>query len=561
MEKTSSLYNARLLAQLLPKHHCRNLVVAPGSRNAPLIMALTDLKEIETYSVPDERAAAFTALGMALEKGEPAAVLCTSGSAAANFLPAVTEAYYQGVPLIVITADRPQEWIGQGMGQTIQQEGLFGKHILAEANLYRQPSDELGEAYNLREVNRVLMEAHKGPVHINVPFEEPLYDQVDASKEDFRAFHNLSVTKDLSPQSWHQLVDELKTFNKVMLLAGQMLPHSDLDQALAPLLAKWPFLLFHESLSNINELRGVRNIDRLVNSLSETAKEELRPELLITFGGEVVSKMVKRFLQEFPPREHWHINSDGAVKDPFFRLTKVIELEPSLFFDRLNQNLESWPNADFNWLDQHLQKHQQIRVLHNQFLEEVPFSDLKAFELILNALPAGTSFHTANSASVRYAQLFDLKPGLKHYANRGTSGIDGCTSTAIGHATQIETPVTLVSGDVAFLYDNAAFWNDRLPNNLKIIVLNNQGGNIVRIIKGPQNIPEFERFQETKHKYDLKPLAELYQLDYTLVDNLESLNDELKQFFLKDKISLLEIKTSGELSPKVLNQYWRSLKI
>ncbi len=557
MEQTSAKYNARLLAALLKKHNCTQIVVAPGSRNAPLILALSADEAYETYSVPDERAAAFTALGMALEKRQPAAVICTSGSAAANFLPAVTEAYYQQVPLIIITADRPEEWIGEGIGQTIQQKHIFGHHILAEAHLHREPGDDLAKHYNQRLVNKTLQEVVAGPVHINVPFSEPLYEKQVAGGEHFRFIEKVQPQHFLSAQDLKTTEEAWNGAAKIWVLTGQMHPQEELWQTLAKLQEHSPFLLLTETLSNAQQVAKISCIDRLINTISEQEKQDLAPDLLITIGGEVVSKMVKKFIQEHPPKAHWHVGDFHYPKDSYLQLSRMIPVQPQLFFQQLAEVAAPKPKT---WQQRWLQKNDNKNERHQAYLQKASFSDLKAFSLVLEGLPADGYLHCANSASIRYAQLFEHPPQRKHFANRGTSGIDGSTATALGHASQTQKMVTLVTGDVAFLYDSAAFWNDRLPQNLRIIVLNNEGGNIFRIIKGPANIDHFERFQETHHNHDLAGVAQTYGIPWLTADDEATLKEQLKALYQGSTLKILEVKTSRLESPAILADYFRHLK-
>ncbi|QNR23760.1 2-succinyl-5-enolpyruvyl-6-hydroxy-3-cyclohexene-1-carboxylic-acid synthase [Croceimicrobium hydrocarbonivorans] len=556
MSKTSSLYNARLLAHVLKAHECENLVVAPGSRNAPLIYACM-AEGFETYSIPDERAAAFTALGMALEKGKPAAVICTSGSAAANFLPAVTEAYYQKVPLVVITADRPQEWIGQGAGQTIMQEGIYGKHILGEANLIREPQDDLARQYNLRISQEALLNLHKGPVHINVPFDEPLYDEYEGPEEQFRIIRRPATERHLNEADLSELVQSFEQAERPMILVGQMSPDPALEQALALLLKKRPFLLLSETLSNLNHIPGVHSIDRMVNTLGEEEAALLQPDLLISLGGEIVSKMVKAYLRKSGDFPHWHFTEDEIFKDTFHKLTLNLDCKASWFFQQLSERVQAKANP---WVQKVWELEESRAQWHKDYLKNCEYSDLKVYAELLKHLPQSTVLHSANSAGIRYAQLFDHRDDVRHYANRGTSGIDGSTSTAIGHALNTEDPVVLVSGDVAFQYDNAAFWNDRLPQNLKVIVINNQGGNIFRIIKGPDKIEDFERFQETQHQLNLSAVAKMYGIAYQEIAREEDLSTGIEAFFALEGLAILEIKTPRLESPDVLKNYFQFLK-
>jgi 2-succinyl-5-enolpyruvyl-6-hydroxy-3-cyclohexene-1-carboxylate synthase len=555
---TSEKWNARLLAFLLKAHGCQHIVVAPGSRNAPLIEALVNDPDYRLYSVPDERAAAFTALGLTLQHRRPAAVVCTSGSAAANFLPAATEAYYQQLPLVLLTADRPLEWIDQGIGQTIDQHGLYGRHVQAETALLRDTGDALSRSYNERKANEVLLASAKGPVHINIPFAEPLYEhRTHDPAERFRVIRRTPLEASLSAEALRELGRSWAQKKRIWVLAGQMPPNPALAEALETLQARSPFLLLTESLSNLEGPRQIGSIDRLINTLNEEQKEKLRPDLVITLGGEVVSKMVKNFLHQHQAFEHWHLGATTALKDTFWRLTQQIDLAPEAFFRSLAAQVA--PTTDSAWRDYWLAQDEKRSAWTRAYTEQAPHSDFKVTAQLLRHLPQGSLVHWANSASVRYAQLFDRPAGIAHYANRGTSGIDGCTSTALGHALAAGAPVTLVTGDVAFLYDAAAFWNDALPHQLRVVVLNNQGGNIFRIINGPRSWDHFERLQETHHAHDLSAVGQMYGVAYQKHSPSEALSRGFEWLYAQQQAAILEVPTPRAENPGTLGRFFKYL--
>jgi len=556
MLKTSSLYNARLLAFLLNEHGIKNIIISPGSRNAPLIIALRTFDFI-FHSVPDERAAAFTAMGMALADGIPAAVICTSGSAAANYLPAVSEAYYQKVPLLLITADRPKEWIGQGAGQTIQQENIYGSHVVYAANLLREPQDDLGQQYNQRISNEAFIKSYKGPVHINVPFDEPLYDTQDFVKENFRVIKELGGKLNFGSEDWHYLAPLYKDSNKILILAGQAPINEALKKLLEELLARPGHLLFTETLSNLTGVKGVHSIDRMINTISSEQKEFFQPDLVISFGGEIVSKMLKSYLKKFKPKAHWSVSDNESLTDSIHALSLNLKISPLEFFKGLNAIDYHSRN---NWSQEVLKWDAIKSNLHQNYWQESPYSDFKVFGHILNQLPDNSLFHCANSASIRYAQLFNQSKNTLHYANRGTSGIDGSTATAIGHALNTNKTVSLVTGDIAFLYDSGAFWNDQLPTNLKIIVLNNGGGNIFRIISGPEKNADFERFQETKHQLNLAGVAKTFSINHRVIKEEKDIEQALVNLYAQKSMAILEIETPAVASPQVLKDYFQYLK-
>ncbi|WP_041627330.1 2-succinyl-5-enolpyruvyl-6-hydroxy-3-cyclohexene-1-carboxylic-acid synthase [Owenweeksia hongkongensis] len=555
--KTSDKLNAQYLGQLLKQHNCKTVVIAPGSRNAPLIITFTNDSDYRCISVPDERVAAFTAMGLTLEKREPVAVICSSGSAAVNFYPAVVEAFYQKLPLVVITADRPIELIDQGIGQAIRQPNVFTTHIVKDFDLIREPADELAKNFNQRSINEALLATKHGPVHINVPFDEPLYGTTEEQVEAQYIDETLG-NRTLSNTKVEQLSSIWNEAPKIWVLAGQMLPDSELEEILTSLNQKSPFLIFSESLSNLHCACNIHSIDRLINTISEEEKEALCPDLLISIGGEVVSKMVKKFLRTFKPKHHWYVNEATEFQDTYGALTDHVQVHPALFFKDL-MGFTKPKSSDYR--DDFLAKDQKRMAKHAEFVNKAQFSDMAAFREILKHLPKDSILHCANSTSIRYSQLFDHEESILHYANRGTSGIDGCTSTAIGHAITTDKMVTLITGDVAFLYDSNAFWNDELPDNLRVIVLNNNGGNIFRIIEGPDKNEDFERFQETIHNVKLQGVATTFGLSFTSVSDEGKLQQVLSSFFAPEGgIKVLEIQTPRIESPEVLKNYWAFLR-
>lgn len=535
------------------------MIISPGSRNAPLIAAFTNDPFYRCISVVDERSAAFTALGMSLENKEPVAIVCSSGSAAVNFYPAIVEAFYQKLPLVIITADRPREVIDQASGQTIRQEGVFSNHILFEANLLRNRDDQLTHAYNQRLINEALHNTHLGPVHINAPFTEPLYDLVDVDQlEAPKLIRKPQMIKSIPEAEMEALAKLWDESKKIIVLIGQHSPSSGLNKAMDELNEHSPFLVMSETLSHVETMGNIRSIDRFINTLSEKQLLELAPDLLITIGGEVVSKMIKKYFKEHSPGTHWHLGEEHSLKDTFGRLSHHLEADPQIFFTDLREIIQT---KEVHYRDIMMTWDRQKAAAHKEYLNQASFSDLKALELVLENLPDQSIIHTANSASVRYAQLFDHKGGLVHYANRGTSGIDGCTSTAIGHAMCTHKMVTLVSGDIAFLYDSNAFWNNQLPANFRVIVLNNQGGNIFRIIQGPDHNENFEQFQETTHQLNLKGVAETFGLEFISVSQEDELKEALPSFFEQSNSpKILEVKTPRLENPVVLKNYFEYIR-
>lgn len=562
---------AQLVLQQIVNHGIESVVISPGSRNAPLTLGFVNHPKVRALSIVDERCAAFFALGMAQQTRQPVALLCTSGSALLNYYPAVAEAYYSKIPLVIISADRPGHLIDIGDGQTIRQEGVFSNHILFEANLEEDPSIGSGEKHTalfLQNAGRIdsalrLCSERMGPVHINIPFDEPLYETAedlysfDLSDARVKALAENSLLKEKPLE-----VDELQKFadiwnkkHKKLVLVGSCFP-DELIQTQMSHMAKDPsVLIMTETTSNIANDHFINNIDQLIFPLDEGELDALRPDILLTFGGMVVSKKIKQFLRKHPPMEHWHVDAHRAL-DTFHCLTQHFALSPQLFFSQfffLTKTL-SGPYQS-RWLS--LKKQRKAR--HYKFLEQVAYSDILVFKHVLNSIPSHAQLQLANSSIIRYAQLFDLDPTLKVFCNRGTSGIDGSTSTAIGAAFNTTGTTVFVTGDVSFFYDSNALWNKYIPENFRIILINNRGGGIFRFIPGPKSSDALDFF-ETSHHLEASKLCEMYGLTYHSAHDTSQLKEQLETFYQgKGRPGLLEVFTPAEQNDLCLKDYFKAL--
>ena len=530
-----------------------DIIISPGSRNAPLTIGFTNNPKFKCYSVADERCAAFFALGIAQQTKKPVAVVCTSGSALLNYYPALAEAFYSQIPFIVISADRPFDKIDIGDGQTIRQENVFVNHSLYNANLTEDAS-EANDVFINEAINVAI--ARKGPVHINVPFEEPLYETTNKLSVDYNVT-GLHITHPIVD------VDDLIAFTtlwnhskKVLVLVGECAPNAVEQRWLDQLAAIPSVVVMTETTSNLHHPSFITKIDTLITPFSQVDFVKLQPRILITFGGMIVSKRVKAFLRKNKPRHHWHIDEWRAY-DTFGILTNHFKVSPNQFFKQFLpfvKSLDSDYKASFTSIVQ------QRIVKHHDYLSKIPFSDLKAFEIILPSLPKNSQLQISNSSPIRYAQLFEIDKSVEVFCNRGTSGIDGCTSTAIGAAVGSRKPTILITGDVGFLYDSNALWNNYIPKNFKIIVINNGGGGIFRILPGHKETETFNTFFETSHCLTAEYLAKMYQFEYAFASDEISLKNSLSNLYdHNDKPMLLEIFTPTRENDKLLTNYFNAL--
>lgn len=543
---------AQSIIEILRAKGINTIIISPGSRNAPLTIGFASHPDFTCYSIADERSAAFFAVGMAQQLKKPVAVVCTSGSALLNYYPAFAEAFYSQIPFIVISADRPQSKIDIGDGQTIRQENVFANHSLFNANLTENASDENDFLIN-EAINTAF--AKKGPVHINAPFEEPLYETVSELTVEPKVIS--ATTKEfIYDEPISEYANIWSTSKKKLVLVGVNEPNA-VEQKFLDILANDPsVVVMIETTSNLHHPQFINTIDSIITPFTHEDFLDFQPEILVTFGGMIVSKRIKAFLRKYKPNHHWHID-DLRAYDTFDCLTKHFEVQPNLFFQSffmLTETVES----NYNQYAQYIKALRQKRSL--EYLAKIPFTDFKVFEKVIPALPKNSQLQISNSSPIRYAQLFDIEKSIEVFSNRGTSGIDGSTSTAIGAAVASKKPNVFIAGDIGFLYDSNALWNNYIPKNFKIILINNGGGGIFRILPGHDETPVFNTFFETSHCITAEHLCKMYGLNYLTASTETTLEESLKAMFSNDeKPTLLEVFTPTLENDKVLLQYFREL--
>ena len=543
------------LAALLKAHKIRKIVLCPGSRNAAIVHTLANIEDFTCYSVTDERSAGFFAIGLSLQGGGPAAICCTSGSALLNLHPAVSEAFYQQIPLIIISADRPAAWIGQMDGQTLPQPNVFGNLVKMSVNLPEVNTDE-DEWYCNRLINEAILETNhhgKGPVHINVPLSEPIYRFTAKTLPEARVitrYQGLNVYD----RDYKELINKLNQTNKRMIIVGQMNLIYQFDKKYVKPLCK-NFVWLTEHLGNqTTPGLAIKNFDVAVSAMDEVRQEQMTPELLITFGGHIVSKQMKKYLRNHPPKEHWHITPDGKVADLFGCLTTIIEMDPFEFLEKiaflLEGNPTNYPLMWENW----------CKTIPEPSL---PYSQISVTGDLIKALPVPCSLHLANSSTVRYAQLFTLDKGVEVCCNRGVNGIEGSLSSAIGYASASTQTNFILIGDLSFFIDMNALWMSHLRNNVRILLFNNEGGEIFHTLPGMDKTDKSRPFITAEHQTSAKGWAEERGFQYIKVRDDEEWQDALKVFASpeeQERPMLLEVMTDKSEDTRLLREYYKSLK-
>lgn len=583
--KHSKIPLSQTVVQLCKAKGIEHIVISPGSRNAPLTIGFSHDDFFNCYSIVDERSAAFFALGVAQQIKTPVALVCTSGSALLNYYPAISEAFYSDIPLIVLSADRPKYLVGIGDGQTINQIDVFKNHILYSVNLKQDLLDEdnskseteelpifksienklekfLGMQQSIQERNEIdintalnISAVQKGPVHINIPLAEPLYDMVD--RLSVNPIKIDAEVPEIKLENLKELADIWNSSKRKMILVGVNQPNDISQHYLDWLANDESVLVLTETTSNLHHESFLPSIDKVIAPLSEEEFRNLQPDILLTFGGMIVSKKIKAFLRDYKPKEHWHINEKKAY-DTFFCLSHHFKTNVNSFFKEFKSNIKPI-QSDYRsfWLNVMNLRREK----HNSYLKQIPFSDFTVFDEVLKSIPDNTNIQIGNSSAIRYTQLFDLKKSLKVFCNRGTSGIDGSTSTAIGFACVSEGQSVFITGDLSFLYDSNALWNNYIPNNFRIILVNNNGGGIFRILPGHKNTENFDKFFETKHQLTAKQLCEMYSFEYATASNQKDLREQLTLFYKSSsQPKILEIFTPRELNDSVLLDYFKFIK-
>ena len=552
---------AQSITDLCFKKNIKNIVISPGSRNAPLTLGFNLNPYFKTYSIVDERAAAFFALGIAQQIKFPVILVCTSGSALLNYYPAISEAYYSNIPLVILSADRPEKLLNIGDGQTINQKNVFNKNIGYSENL-NQNDNYFLNLFGLRDnnqekINKALNFSieKQSPVHINIPFSEPLYEITNSLSVD-------SINK--IPRLNNQNVKKVSSFRnkwqnsiKKIILIGLSSPDLLSEKSIDLLAGDSSLLVLTENTSNVYHPSFCNKIDQLIAPLTNNELKEFRPEILITIGGMIISKKIKAILRDNKPNEHWHIGIHEA-NDTFFCLTKHFKTSPNNIISKLYENFNDNGSDFYNKWDLVISKRKEK---HKEYLINLIYCDFKVFDYVLNSIPSKSMLQVSNSSAIRYTQLFDLDSSINVFCNRGTSGIDGSTSTAVGAASVFKGNTVFITGDLSFFYDSNALWNNFIPSNFRVILINNKGGGIFKILTKDNNTELFKKFFETKHDLYAKDLCNMYGFEYFISNDEDTLKNVLNDFYNEsEKPRLLEVITDNDYNQDYLLNYFDYIK-
>lgn len=564
MQHTIDNDSCVMLAALLREHGVTDVVVSPGSRNVPIIVALHRLDCFRIQSVVDERSAGFIALGKALISSRPVAVVCTSGTALLNFAPAVAEAYYRGVPLIVISADRPAEWIDQDDSQTIRQFRVMDNIVKHSYDLPAHTDADNLRWYVRRTIDDAILMSSSvpsGPVHLNIQIDEPLNRMRPVSAAVTRFISSVAPLPALPTHEARALGRELASPRRVLIIAGFHAPSEKLSRALAKLGRLPNVAIMHEAQSNLHipsDIASIPNIDAVLTAIPAPLLHDMAPDVVITYGGAILSRMVKSWIRENASSvSHWHVGISTNAVDCFQCLERRIHMTPEVFFPQLASAMQPW-RAECDYSSAWINLRDAAIDSKAAYAASAPWSDFTAMRIVMRSIQKGVNLQLSNGTAVRYAQLFPYSSIHRIDCNRGVSGIDGCTSTAIGSAIQYSGLTVLITGDMSAQYDIGALACADIPSRFRMIVLNNSGGGIFRFINSTSSLPERDKYFVADVRLPLRNLAEGFGLRYLEADSPETCAAALKDFFAaSDRPVILNIITPPEESAEILKEYFK----
>lgn len=550
----------RILIDTLTACGVRDYVCSPGSRNVPLLKAAFCRDDINVRMVTDERSAGYIALGIAMVARRAVVLICTSGTAMLNYAPAAAEAMYQGIPLILISADRPLQWIDQDDSQTIRQPRALDNFIKRS---YDIPVENISPPNDMKwYVNRIANEAlgiataaKSGPVHINIQLDTPLGNSFTGEKVKQRTVSRLSPCTSPAPHIMSELSARISD-KKILIVAGFMPPSDSLGKAVTMLGNLPNVYVMAETLSNLHLEPYHYAVDTALTGLTDEEKQRLRPDIVITLGGALVSRKIKEYLRRFTPREHWTFSFDNMLTDCFRCLTMTIDCRPDTFLKAMSKYLKKNLNTNrSSYNDSWKNIALKASVKARDYAKMIPWSEFKAYGMIFNCLPYNYNLFLSNGTPVRYAQLLTERNPHAVYGNRGTSGIEGTNSTALGCAYAYPGDTLLITGDLSFSYDFSILSRHDIPANLKIIVINNDGGGIFRFIPTTSSLSERETLFASHQKLPLEKLADAYGWKYLLSSSETEMANNLKAFFNAKSPILMEVKADTELSARILREF------
>lgn len=548
----SSIRNVQILTDLLQQFGIKDIVLSPGGSDIPLIHSIETNPFFSCYSVVDERSAAYFAMGMAQQKNNPVACVCTSGTAVCNYVPGITEAFYQNVPVVAITADKNPYFQGQLETQKIEQLQMFQGVVKKSVSLPLINNADDEWLCN-RLVNEALLEVtykHDGPVQINMPIVDrtDLYDDKKLLPERKIGI----VNRYASSEKLENLFEKLTKANRVMVVVGQNVVFSkETLEQMEAFFGKVNCIFATEHLSNLN-CKGSMSTYGVSEMGGFNALAKLTPDIVISIGNNLSAYTLKPFLRaNYKAITNWHINQGGCVRDAYKCLETIFDMSVDEFFDTANKYLKGANENIGTYYKEWYDQKSKIKI------PEFDFSNMYVAEQLSKVIPENSILHLAILNSTRTMQFFDLKYNVRTYSNVGALGIDGCVSTFAGQAASTDELAYLVIGDLAFFYDMNAAGLRSISNNVRIILINNCGGSEFHFFIGKDKISSLNDYISAEHINVAAGWALSLGYDYYCASNKEELNSAIEKFGQKsDRPMFLEVLTDMEVDAKITKEFY-----
>ncbi|MDF7825419.1 2-succinyl-5-enolpyruvyl-6-hydroxy-3-cyclohexene-1-carboxylic-acid synthase [Pontiellaceae bacterium B12227] len=548
----SIIESVRILVKLLKEYGVRHIVVSPGGSSVPIVHSLEADKYFTCYSVVDERSAAYFAMGVSQQLGEPVAAVCTSGTAACNYLPAVTEAFYQNVPLVLITADKHPYYNHQLVHQVINQQNIYQDKCKHSVSLPIEIKTDDDAWYCRRLINEALLDTSRhgaGPVHINIPTIGSQQNYSVKELPDLKAINLLSYGSDV--ELWQGKIEELVEAKEILVVFGQHCPYSEETVRYIEMFAeKYNCFLSVEHVSNL-KCKGALPTYPVLETDARHAAKTAPPDLLISLGGNSATYQMRNFTSTVTkPFKHWVIEESGYVKDPFKHLTDIFECTPAYFFEFFAKNAPEGAVNDQAYYTK------WSELADNFNLTELPYSNFYAAQGLAANIPDNSLLHLSILSSTRHMQFFELDKSIRVYSNIGALGIDGSMSSFMGQAAVSDNLAFLMIGDLSFFYDMNSIGLKHVSKNVRILLVNNRGASEFHFYIGKQNIASLDDYVSVRHGSTAKGWVESCGFRYLSAETKEEFDSSIVDFVSEDSDApvLFEVFTDMEEDAKITRE-------
>lgn len=542
--------SVQILISLLKQFNIRHIVLSPGTRNTALAGSIENDEFFQCYSIVDERSAAYFALGLSEALEVPVCVSCTAATATCNYLPAIKEAYERQIQLVALTADQNPYEMFHMEDQCIDQVDMFHGYVKMAVDVPKVMNND-DYWYCNRRINEALLELNhhgKGPVQINYHMS---YSLDEISTYDVK---DLPITRKIDRYEedcdFAALAEIVKNKKRILVVGGSEFDQTGkLRDSLNEFTEKYNCVVICDTYANIfSDNEKIMNPRALGDVITQDQIPYLAPDLIISFGA-VYYSTVKYFMSHYAKvAEHWQIAVDGMINDGYHCLKKVFELRPEEFFTHINQYSDGMNNKEYfeSWK-------KRLDMMHFQDLD---FTNLAVIREFCAALPENALLHTTVLDSIRMSNYASMKSTVRCFANVGADGIDGALSTYLGQGTSEEELVYLLIGDLSLMYDMNALLQ-KIPSNIRILVVNNYAGAEFHKNFGLERIPTLNKYIAAGHSVKIANCCISSQFEYMTATDMKELKNQLNSFMKpSDRPILLEVFTDADKDAKALKKYW-----